>query len=447
MISYRNNISLRRKFTRVLTDNFCTATIQYNDYDRNYSAVHLGQRKLMFSEIEFFNIVTSEIGNDLSNYLVVYIGSAPGSHFNIILELFPTISCILYDPRPFDIPESNRVIIKTGTSGFFTHDKVPDVLKIAKNREIIYICDMRGDVNEIDVWNNMWFQQEWGVMINAKYMLLKMRPPYDDVENDKYIFSGPINTVAQIKIPQFIMIPKGFIYLEGDIYFQIYPPKKSSETRLLVRRNEGYKYKLYDYSKYDISLAYFNQVYRKLTFRFRDSNDTKNHLLGYDDSYESVSEYKIIYDYICKTDTRCKHSNIIKFMHDINMKLLKYTQQNLITSILLTPISPYLKNFEIPNNADTLYKHIKTIMKYFDMVDTIKISYSNQVRSIKNSNILSTVDINNQFKSFEKIISHVPFYIKNNNILSNPPILYKIKQMYILLLDEYYKKLSINDYY
>lgn len=56
---------------------------------------HLGQRKLLLTEIEFY----SKFSNHLDNTLVIYAGSASSEHHPIISKLFPKLKFILIDPN------------------------------------------------------------------------------------------------------------------------------------------------------------------------------------------------------------------------------------------------------------------------------------------------------------------------------------------------------------
>jgi hypothetical protein len=55
---------------------------------------HLGQRKLLLSEFEFYNKCVKN-----NNNLIIYAGSASCEHLPVILNLFPTLKFILIDPN------------------------------------------------------------------------------------------------------------------------------------------------------------------------------------------------------------------------------------------------------------------------------------------------------------------------------------------------------------
>ena len=67
--------------------------------DDNKTVIHWGQRKLFFSELEFFlKFCPHDQGT------VLYVGSAPGKHILALNYLFPDIHFILYDPASFNLP-------------------------------------------------------------------------------------------------------------------------------------------------------------------------------------------------------------------------------------------------------------------------------------------------------------------------------------------------------
>ena len=55
---------------------------------------HLGQRKLLLTELEFYNKCVKNNKN-----IIIYAGSASCEHLPVILNLFPTLKFILIDPN------------------------------------------------------------------------------------------------------------------------------------------------------------------------------------------------------------------------------------------------------------------------------------------------------------------------------------------------------------
>jgi len=82
-----------------------TPTMKYmRRYGEFKTVLHWGQRKLFFSELEFFLRYTSsrlpQPGKEVLQQ-VVYAGAAPGIHTNYLSDLFPGLRFHLVDPAPF----------------------------------------------------------------------------------------------------------------------------------------------------------------------------------------------------------------------------------------------------------------------------------------------------------------------------------------------------------
>ena len=72
-------------------------TLNYDDTHtiKNNTNCHLGQRKLLLTEIEFYNKC---IDMTKENNIVIYAGSASCEHLPVILEMYPKLKFILIDP-------------------------------------------------------------------------------------------------------------------------------------------------------------------------------------------------------------------------------------------------------------------------------------------------------------------------------------------------------------
>jgi hypothetical protein len=74
--------------------------IKYDERDISKKKInsncHLGQRKLLLTEIEFY---TECINHSQKNNIVIYAGSATCEHISVIMELFPGLKFILIDPN------------------------------------------------------------------------------------------------------------------------------------------------------------------------------------------------------------------------------------------------------------------------------------------------------------------------------------------------------------
>lgn len=274
---------------------------------------HWGQRKLFWSEFEFLQMAMQKFKTDFTDYTLVYVGAAPNGYIKLIRDYFPKLRMILYDPARFDDHAYNdaMITVKTGKNGFFTDDTVPEVIELCRGRHILFVSDIRMTPTESAIYADMLSQQRWTVRLQADMTMLKFRLPYDVPENMNVDYAD-VSKISDldgiITIPDMsAKKPSSFLYLRGHIQLQIYAPVSSTETRLIVygkaRKKSGttkltYDMQLYDYKEYESQMNYFNMVSRQSLYKYKSSNLMKEHLLGYDDGYESVSEYFIMYNYL-----------------------------------------------------------------------------------------------------------------------------------------------------
>jgi hypothetical protein len=263
-------------FTRIITDDFPAEKYSSRKYaTRHYS--HWGQRKLLLSEIEFLNVFYKKYDKKFKNIIVIYVGSAPGTHIIYLIKLFPDVKFILYDPRDFNKNLHTHKNI-TIHQQYFTNECAEKQLNNIKKKStaLLFISDIRGDnANltqkeiEINVKNDHKLQYEWVKILNPELSMLKFRLPWDTEKTT---------------------------YLKGDIYLQAYAPLSSTETRLLVEKNAPDME--YDNKKYEEQLFYFNKYYREAEFSNILSDTNIKHKKGLTDKYDNVAEINILHDYL-----------------------------------------------------------------------------------------------------------------------------------------------------
>jgi cap2 methyltransferase len=98
--------------------------------DEIKSVLHWGQRKLLFSEIEFLTLYGEK------DITCIYAGAAPGTHIKYLSSLFPDIKFVLVDPSPFTVKSDEKITI---IEDFFT-DKLAESFTNTPN---LFISDIR----------------------------------------------------------------------------------------------------------------------------------------------------------------------------------------------------------------------------------------------------------------------------------------------------------------
>lgn len=382
MIKYNYNIDKQYKF--ITTYQELKKRLPYEKKLKFPIKCHWGQRKLLYTEIEFLNLVSKYL--KLEECLIVYIGSAPCIHLPIILEMYKNLHFLLIDPAKFLIKESENVRIE---NKYFTDETCDEVLEYSKKMKldkIIFISDIRRQNTDAMVLEDLQWQQNWVIKINPEFCMLKFRFPFkltnkNIPKNVEYI-NNKINEKYK------------FCYLAGRISLQIWQPFESAETRLisskikyfnLPKKLDGEKYLVinYDTRKYEEKMFYYNTKTRQGTFTFKtknlNSDEMKKYILGYDKSYDCVREFHIIHKYF-KNYLKVKNNNkiIIDKLIYINNTISKLTNRN----IILCPIKETID--EVDNHTTEEF--------LFNKIAEIKNSFENQMLLIKNKKQLDLYD-------------------------------------------------------
>lgn len=273
-------------------------TINYFETKISGTTIHWGQRKLLMSEIEFLTIMLK----NLEDYeLVVYVGSAHGYHIPFLSDMFPNVEFDLYDPGRFAIKEDKMIHI---FNEFFTDE----IAEEYKNKNVLFISDIRRKDIEKEVEIDMRMQEKWVKIIQPKASMLKFRLPYS------HDLDGKIININDSNINK-----DNYEYLDGDIYFGVWSPQHTTETRLISSSDQIQKKRIYHNSIYEAEMFYFN-------IHTRPSKYEHNiHAEGICHCYDCMSEIHILQNYIDKFNVNYKIENIIS---DIN-NFLSHKGQNL----------------------------------------------------------------------------------------------------------------------
>lgn len=238
---------------------------------------HWGQRKLLISEIEFL----TKYVDSSNKRTVLYIGASPGLHIDYLVDLFPTVNqWILYDPEPLEIfPFKDKVCI---FNEVFT-DKHAE--QYSNRDDILFISDIRtmdtymdNDSREKRIENDMTNQMKWHLIIKPIASMLKFRLPYYEGKTE---------------------------YLKGELRYQVWSGRTSSETRLHVTGDEKIEY---DHTMYSDIMYHFNTVIR--TTYYDSLCDISNH--GLDHCYDCTAEIYILENYLLKYNKISKDDDDVK---------------------------------------------------------------------------------------------------------------------------------------
>ena len=413
------------------TINYNYPTLSWSDAKKiknpfDLRACHWGQLKLFYSELEFLTLCSKYF--NLKECVIVYIGSAPGTHIEFLKNLFPELYWILYDPAKFVVKSDKNIEIHTGKDGFFTNNKVQEVLNNPKikGKKILYISDIRTHnesgrtrvEHEKDIFDDMVQQQNWIIMMNADIYMLKFRLPHKyynpDISQFQYELPKQYKDRIIIKDDEEIDKDNKIMYLDGNIFLQISPPSSSTETRLIgLKSDDKFILKYYDRVKYDNQLQYFNLKDRFENYYYDESEDLKNYLIGFDNSYDRVCEYFIYSQYVKyylkETDKKERHNKAIKFLYETHHHLSVKAFKN----ILSCPI-------------DTISKNLHKINEFI-----------NDIGGKENIIEFKKILLNNYDKLINFIEDQIDYFESNrkkiSNVLNNKQIDYQIQNGQIAL--------------
>ncbi|QKF93553.1 mRNA cap-specific nucleoside 2-O-methyltransferase [Fadolivirus algeromassiliense] len=257
--------------------------------------IHLGQLKLLISEIMFLSKIAKK-GNK-----VLYIGAAEGFHITKLSDMFPDLSFDLWDPRKFDLELRSNIKL---FNKFFTDN---DALQYIKEKDnLLLITDIRNiEIGKIDnttqkgndkidkfIIDDNNRQLNWIKTINPIYSFIKFRLPYGKGKTK---------------------------YFNGKIYLQCYSGL-TTETRLMTNKYDSFEE--YDHTEFDEKLAYFNcfirskndfdkwkQVFDKYKIKNNWDNNCAFYILHL--YLDKVKNYKNIKD----DDVAILFNNIIAFFN------------------------------------------------------------------------------------------------------------------------------------
>lgn len=290
------------------------AKLTYNDINKKgYStdmklpSVHTGQRKLFVNELQFLNKYTDGTG------LVIYAGGCPGDHLYELSLYYPEIRFIIIDPSTFEPKINGKKRWRKGSENekiiridselnnignlynsnyrlFWLKDlccselinnmltnireTVPD-LKYYLWSDIRTGCGAAGEFGgkkrvtaqsptDGDILWNLAMQYNWVKETKPDYCMLKFRlPNYRDKQIDfmRFVIKPEVSREFA-KSPELNMIGgfrnKSFNYPAGTIYLQPWCKAQSTESRLVISKEDILNLVLYNKKEYNSVFKYYN---------------------------------------------------------------------------------------------------------------------------------------------------------------------------------------------
>lgn len=271
------------------------------------STLHWGQRKLAIMEYGFLG----EVLSGAEKALVVYAGAAPGRHIPDLASHFPGVPFHLFDPAAFDpVVLDLQLQADTGVDPlphlevhqcFFDEAWADTFRKAVDNgavEKLVFICDIRtadpleqtkADV-QVDVQKDMERQEAWCLRMRPFASLLKFRLPWSEGATE---------------------------YLRGEIRIQPWAPTTSTETRLVVWRDDLDVRAEYDNRAYEEALAFHNTVGR---VRLYDHGLSSGLIPGFDHCYDCALEAFYLQDFLEKRGAPAAAEDVARLAKQISAR-------------------------------------------------------------------------------------------------------------------------------
>ena len=337
-------------FTRIELDDMPKLPYRELNMNETRSTRHIGQRKLLLSEIEFISLMYKKYDlKDKKKVILLYVGSAPGYHIPILVKLFPNLYFHLYDPEPYAIKEEPEAKASAKSSlcedehrkhikifnEYFVNKTVEKYYNKSLKKPLLFVSDIRDpfyDTSRTDqLQNDMRLQQEWVLGIKPLGAMFKFRLLFND-DITKYLY--------------------------GNSYLPVWGPLTTTETRLICNKddtNNWTKFKDYSNKDHEQRMFYFNNCYRMNLF---DHN--VNNVPGICHCFDCTSEVVImtLYMQVMNPDVKITNNLIGDLMNE-NTVICKKTLYDANPNI-----EERLKNMQSRKNKGDLYNDKEAYEKY-----------------------------------------------------------------------------------
>lgn len=288
------------------------------------TSIKWGQFKLLIEEIQFLTLYWNP--ETIPTPTVVYVGSAVGTHIDVLVKLFPQIKWQLYDPRDHD-----RILVGNPQINihkkFFTDD---DAKQYAERKDVFFICDVRSSdysrgekldiktqhLNEAFVANDMDMQMRWTKMMKPVKASLKFRLPYTWPWIAEIGVDGPKRDAFMTEYPWITSLKNGTrTYLDGLVYIQQWGPVTTTETRLVP--HDDLTTREWDYKAHEEMMYYHNtQVREKQKFLNPITGERTNvsSKIGLLSDYDSVATTAIIMEFLQKFGVKATSDRVVALL-------------------------------------------------------------------------------------------------------------------------------------
>jgi hypothetical protein len=235
---------------------------QYFPRREKKSVRYNNQRKLLLSEMEFL-MTYAEQGD-----LVLYRGTSSVKRIHYLSTLFPHVKFLIVDSATAMHQSAHNV-------EYLSVQFNASIANAYSTMNVLFICDMSAKVDldcnfeSVETFNksDMDEQMKFHLTLKPKKSLLRFRLPFSPGQTE---------------------------YLDGTLYLPVYGRPSTTETRLVPYGTET---KVYDHTKYEEQMFYFNTDNRVSYYHM----ECDTWVTGHDNCYDCASAAFIVSRYLLST--------------------------------------------------------------------------------------------------------------------------------------------------
>lgn len=348
---------------------------------------HIGQRKLLLSEVQFLTQVNSGIK------YCIYAGSAPGHKTHFLSKLFPDTKFILIDPNKFNLVIVNDKTLSVNKTLFtsnkyhrdephndivhiyseyhtnsnkFINKKLLD-MNTSEKKSVIdliinskykifiiedfmddnyaeflkqvgkttFISDIRSNTSkddghplDIDIYWNTSMMYNWMNILKPELSMLKIRMPFFNEKVDMSMYESEFKASKKYGI-DFIDDYNNFKFnmSKSVLYLQAWSRQLSTELRMYIKKNDINNIVNYNTKEIENKMFYFNVIDRTLHMH-KNINASKQYNFCY--CNDCSLENEIWMQYLEKIKNKYINNvfNAIKITNEITNRSLYKTHKN-----------------------------------------------------------------------------------------------------------------------
>jgi hypothetical protein len=223
-------------------------------------------RRQLIEEVEFLTLC---VKSHKDKFTLLVIGAAPGFDLMFLIELFPEMMLILFDPKPILIktPQKRVKVYQT----LFTDEWAEKIKKKLGDSPVFMQCYTR--IENYKLHTNLEYVRQWHSIILP--------------ERGAYEFTLPFSSD---EITEFI---------KGEVYFPVWSKKAGAACRLITDQNTN-ETTGYENRRQEEQMMYFNIVVRPKVFQQMEKEGGMQGKQKKSMRYDELAEFTILQNYIRK---------------------------------------------------------------------------------------------------------------------------------------------------